>query len=81
MGCKCKEKAVAAEKYSDDKHVLEKIEGLKRIPMVIGRIVIGILVSGILIVSLPFLVLFVVFNTAMGRTTRINLKRFFNKKK
>lgn len=80
MGCKCKEKAAAAEKYSDDKHVIEKVKGVKKIMAVIGRIFIGILACGILIVSLPFLILYIVFNTFIGRPTQINLKRFFNRK-
>lgn len=80
MGCNCKNKADAAGKYSDDgKSGLQKVVGFDKILVILGRILIGVLVSGIIIVALPLLILVVIFNTFLGRSTTINLKKLLRR--
>ena len=80
MGCNCKNKAGVAGKYSDDgKSGLQKAKGFEKLLVVLGRILIGVLVSGIIIVALPLVVLVVIFNTFFGRSTTINLMKLIRR--
>lgn len=80
MGCNCKNKADAAGKYSDDgKSGLQKVKGFEKLLVILGRILIGVLVSGIIIVALPLVILIVIFNTFLGRSTTINLMKLIRR--
>ena len=74
-----KEKETFNEKIKsledDGKSGLQKVVGFDKILVILGRILIGVLVSGIIIVALPLLILVVIFNTFLGRSTTINLKK------
>lgn len=80
MACNCKNKAGVAGKYSDDgKSGFQKAKGFEKLLVVLGRILIGVLVSGIIIVALPLVVLVVIFNTFFGRSTTINLMKLIRR--
>ena len=80
MGCNCKNKANIVGKYSDNGKIgLQKVGGFGKVMVIPGRILIGLLVSGIIIVALPFILLIVIFNTFLGRSTTINLMKLLRR--
>jgi hypothetical protein len=79
MGCHCKEdKYNGVRKVSDDGNpVLMPMKGLRKFFSIVFRVVLGIFVSAIVIIVLPFAIVYVVFSAAFGKTVRINLKKMF----
>ena len=79
MGCNCKEDTYnGVKKYSDDgKPVLEQIRGFRKVVLVALRVILGILLSIIVIVMLPFAIVYVVFSAAFGKSVTINIKKLF----
>ncbi len=79
MGCNCKEDTYkGVRKYSDDgKPVLKPMKGVSKVMSVVLRVVLGILVSAIVIVALPFVAVYVVISAAFGKGVTINIKKLF----
>lgn len=76
MACKCKETALTAGKYSDNgESGLNVVTGIQRIPAFFNRIFLTVFVFLLVIVIMPFLLLYVFVNTAIGRETNINLRK------
>lgn len=79
MGCHCKEdKYNGVRKVSDDgKPVLIPMKGLRKFFSIVFRAAFGILLSAIVIIALPFAIVYVVFSAAFGKGVRIDLKKMF----
>ena len=78
MGCACKEKSDKVAKYTDDKKpALEPLKGVRKVFSVIMRVILGILLFSIVIIAIPFIIVYVVFVTVFGGTVKINLKKLF----
>lgn len=77
MGCNCKEETYeGVRRHSDDgKPVLESMKGFRKVLSVVLRVLFGILLSAIVIVALPFVVVYVVFSAAFGKGVTIDFKR------
>lgn len=75
MGCNCKKTAVNAGKYSDDGSGVEIVRGLKKIPVFLLRALLVILASGLIIVILPFFLLWIMFRMIIGKEIRVNLSK------
>ncbi len=77
MGCNCKEDTYnGVRKHSDDgTPVLEQMKGVRKVMSVVLRVLFGILLSVIVIVALPFAVVYVVFAAAFGNGVTIKFKR------
>ena len=77
MGCNCKEDTYkGVRRHSDDgKPILEPMKGVRKVLSIILRVLFGILLSAIVIVALPFAVVYVVFAAAFGNGVTINFKR------
>ena len=82
MTCNCKEeKYEGVKKYSGDKkRVLEPMNGVRKVFTFIIRVLFGILVSVIVIVTLPFVVVYVVISAVFGKSVTINLKKVLRRK-
>ena len=78
MGCKCKEDSEKVGKYTDDgKPALEPLRGFRKVLSVILRVLLGILLFSLVIITLPFVVIYVIFMAIFGKTVKINLKKLF----
>lgn len=79
MGCNCKEETYnGVRKHSDDgNQVLEQMKGVRKLLSVVLRVIIGILLLAIVIVALPFVVVYVIISAAFGKGVTINLKKLF----
>lgn len=76
MGCKCKETAEKAKKYTDDETIVE-VHGTEKAAMIISKIFIVILLFVILIIAAPILIIWSVFAAVTGRG--INLGKLLKK--
>lgn len=75
MACNCKKTAENAGKYSDDGTALEVVKGLKRIPIFLLRVITTILAVSLIIVILPFFLLWIMFHMIIGKEVKINLRK------
>lgn len=75
MGCNCKKTAANAGKYSDDGSGVEIVRGLKKIPVFLLRALLVILASGLIIVILPFFLLWIMFRMIIGKEIKVNLSK------
>lgn len=75
MGCNCKKTAENAGKYSDDGSGVEVIKGLGRIPIFLLRALLTILAVSLIIVILPFFLLWITFRMIIGKDVKINLRK------
>lgn len=75
MGCNCKKTAENAGKYSDDGNGLEIVRGFGKIPVFLLRIILTILAVSLIIVILPFFLLWITFRMIMGKDVKINLRK------
>lgn len=78
MGCNCKKTSDASAKYSDDgKTPLKRLSGISLVLAFVGKLFISILAFGLIIVILPFFLLYVFFCIITGKGIRINLNKLF----
>ena len=78
MGCKCKENSDKLTKYTiDGKPALEPLTGLRKLTAILLRILLGIFLFSIVIIALPFVILYIVIMVAFGKEVKINLKKLF----
>lgn len=75
MACNCKKISENAGKYSDDGSGLEEVKYLGRIPIVLLRIILTILTVCLIIVILPFFLLWIIFRMVIGKDISINLRK------
>lgn len=75
MGCNCKKTAENAGKYSDDGIGVEVVKGLGRIPIFLLRALLTILAVSLIIVILPFFLLWITFRMIIGKDVKINLRK------
>ncbi len=76
MGCKCKDTARKARKYTNEETIRE-VHGAERTAMFISKFFTVILLFVILIIAAPFLIVYSVFAAVTGRS--INLGKLFKK--
>lgn len=77
MGCKCKEAAQAAQKYSDEETMNTKVD----IARIIDKVMSGIFIFLLLIVVMPFIVVYVIISFVFGQTVNIKwIKKIINNK-
>lgn len=80
MGCNCKNTSEKARKYSDDgKPVLKHLGWIGSVFVIITRVIITILTFGVIIIIIPFFLLYMAFCMVTGKGININLNRFFRK--
>lgn len=78
MGCKCKENGEKLGKYTEDgKSPLKQLKGLMKAVAVLLRVLLAIFVFLIVIVALPFVVLYVIIMVVFGKEVKINLRKLF----
>lgn len=79
MGCKCKEKSYSGvRKYSDDGNpVLQDKKGIRKIISVVFRLIIGIFLIAIVIVTLPFFIVYILGSAVFGKGVKIDIKKLF----
>lgn len=70
MGCKCKDKAKNASKYTDDE-TLEELKGLKKVKMFIGKVIIAVLIFLILIVLCPIIIVYCMICLITGKQIKL----------
>lgn len=75
MACNCKKTAEIAGKYSDDGNGLEIVKGFGKIPVFLLRTLLTILAVSLIIVILPFFLLWIVFRMIIGKDVKINLRK------
>lgn len=76
MGCKCKETAKAAQKYSDEETMDTKIDVAK----IIEKVISGIFIFLLLIVVMPFIVVYVIISFVFKQTVNIKwIKKIIGK--
>lgn len=76
MGCNCKENTEKVSKYTDDgKPIFKPMSRMKKVWNSILRVFLGILVFVLVIISLPFAVIYVSISAIFGKGVRINLKK------
>ena len=77
MGCKCKEKTYRnVRKYSDEGGtVLQTKKGLKKMMSVFFRVVIGIFLIAIVIITLPFFIVYIMVRIVLGKDVKIDIKK------
>ena len=78
MACNCKKTAENAGKYSDDGQATELVKGLNKIPVLLLRTLLTILAVSLIIVILPFFLIFVTFRMILGKEVKINLRKLLN---
>lgn len=77
MGCKCKEAAQAAQKYSDEETMNSKVD----IARIIDKVMTGIFIFLLLIVVMPFIVVYVIISFVFKQTVNIKwIKKIINNK-
>ena len=76
MGCKCKEKALKARKYTDEETMTEA-RGIERVGMAISKFFIVILLFVVLIIAAPVLIVWSIFAVITGKS--INLGKLFKR--
>lgn len=77
MGCKCKEAAQAAQKYSDEETMNTKVD----IARIIEKVMTGIFIFLLLIVVMPFIVVYVIISFVFKQTVNIKwIKKIINNK-
>jgi hypothetical protein len=77
MGCKCKEAAQAAQKYSDEETMNTKVD----IARIIDKVMTGIFIFLLLIVVMPFIVVYVIISFVFKQTVNIKwIKKIINNK-
>ena len=79
MSCNCKEETYSGvKKYSDDgAEVLVPKTFVGKVFSFIFRLVFGILLSVIVIIALPFAVLYTIFVAIFGKGVSVNIKKVF----
>lgn len=79
MGCKCKEKTYRnVKKYSDEGGtVLQAKKGVKKMMTIFLRLIIGIFLIAIVIIALPFFVVYIVVRIVLGKDVKIDIKKLF----
>jgi len=79
MGCKCKEKTYRnVKKYSDEGGtVLQTKKGVKKMMSIFLRFIIGIFLIAIVIIALPFFVVYIVVRIVLGKDVKIDIKKLF----
>lgn len=76
MGCKCKETAKAAQKYSDEETMDTKIDVAK----IIEKVISGIFIFLLLIVVMPLIMVYVIISFVCGQTVNIKwIKKIIGK--
>lgn len=76
MGCKCKETAKAAQKYSDEETIDTKIDVAK----IIEKVMSGIFIFLLLIVVMPLIMVYVIISFVFGQTVNIKwIKKIIGK--
>ena len=76
MGCKCKETAKAAQKYSDEETMNTKIDVAK----IIEKVISGIFIFLLLIVVMPLIMVYVIISFVFGQTVNIKwIKKIIGK--
>ena len=76
MGCKCKETAKAAQKYSDEETMDTKIDVAK----IIEKVISGIFIFLLLIVVMPLIMVYVIISFVFGQTVNIKwIKKIIGK--
>ena len=76
MGCKCKETAKAAQKYSDEETIDRKIDVAK----IIEKVMSGIFIFLLLIVVMPLIMVYVIISFVFGQTVNIKwIKKIIGK--
>ena len=75
MACNCKQKAVEAGKYSDDWNVLERVNGMEKIFVFLARLLLTISSLGLIIVILPFFLVYVIVSMILGKGIKVNLAK------
>ena len=76
MGCKCKETAKAAQKYSDEETMDTKIDVAK----IIEKVISGIFIFLLLIVVMPFIVVYDIISFVFKQTVNIKwIKKIIGK--
>ncbi len=77
MGCKCKEAAQAAQKYSDEETMNTKVD----IARIIDKVMTGIFIFLLLIVVMPFIVVYIIISFVFKQTVNIKwIKKIINNK-
>lgn len=77
MGCKCKEVAQAAQKYSDEPTMEVKVDVAKKIE----KVIYGIFILLLLIVVMPFIMIYVIISFVFKQSVNIKwIKKVFNNK-
>lgn len=74
MGCNCKEKALKAQKYTDDETIKE-VHGTEKAAMMISKFFIVILLFVVLIIAAPILIIWAIYAAITGKS--INLGKLF----
>jgi hypothetical protein len=79
MSCNCKEEAYnGVKKYSDDGGEILKPRNVFGIVLTfIFRLIYGIFLSAIVIIALPFVILYVVFASVFGKGVTVDIKKLF----
>lgn len=76
MGCKCKEAAQAAQKYSDEETMNTKVD----IARIIDKVMTGIFIFLLLIVVMPLIMVYVIISFVCGQTVNIKwIKKIIGK--
>ena len=79
MACNCKNTAEKAGNYSDEgQSGVEVVKGIKRIPLFILRLFVAILASGLIIIILPFFILYIILCMILGKEIKINLSKILS---
>lgn len=73
-GCKCKETAQNARKYSTEETMVQ-LKGIKKIIWLIKKLIIIVLVLNLFIIITPFIILIGIIQILKGKKLRINLTK------
>lgn len=74
MGCKCKDTAKAAAKYSNDTTV-KQLTGIKKGLMIGRQILTYILVILLFIIAIPFLIILAISKMVKGKKITVNISK------
>lgn len=79
MSCNCKEeKYKNIKRYSDDgENVLESFGVFRKVFSFLSRVVFGILVFVLVIITLPIIVVVIILSAIFGHGVKIDLRRLF----
>ena len=78
MGCKCKETAKKAQKYTEEETII-KPKGFGWVIATVKNILITILMFSLIILVLPFMALVFVFKAITGKEMKINVSKIISK--